>query len=69
VFAYLRALEGDELLVVANLSDDTARPHLPDGWEDAEIVISNLDEARRPGETWRAWEATVFRRRDAHPAG
>ena len=69
VFAYLRALEGDELLVVANLSDDTVRPHLPDGWGDAEIVISNLDEARRPGETWRAWEATVFRRRVAHPAG
>ena len=43
VYAFTRALEGDELLTVANLSGESVEVALPDGWEDAQVVISSGD--------------------------
>jgi oligo-1,6-glucosidase len=60
VYAYTRAYEGTELLVVANLSGEQATPDIDAGWADAELVLGNC--APGPGLTLAPWEARVYRR-------
>ena len=66
VFAFTRRLDREELLVIANVSGDSARAAVDtDGWRDAEVVITN-DDGVRPvdgGFELRPWEAFVLRRR------
>ena len=68
VYAFTRALEGDELLVVANLSGESVEVALPDGWDGAEVVISSGDSGASGmppahlGEL-APWQAWVRRRR------
>jgi oligo-1,6-glucosidase len=55
VYAFTRAHERTELLVLGNFSGD-AVPMPVAGWEDAEVVIGE------PGEMLRPWEGRVYRR-------
>jgi oligo-1,6-glucosidase len=60
VYAYTRALEGTELLVVVNVSGEPATADvIPDA---AELLLTNVQER---GQTpfLRPWEARVYRRR------
>jgi oligo-1,6-glucosidase len=60
IYAFTRRLDDTELLVLANLSGETADPGpLPD-WGDAEVLITNVSKGS-PG-TLQPWEATVLRR-------
>jgi oligo-1,6-glucosidase len=63
VYAFLRRGEGEELLVVANLSGEGVEVGLPGGWDGAEVVIASADPAD-PGMPpahlgvlgpWQAW--------------
>ena len=53
VYAYVRALDGVELLVLGNFSGDEAIVALP-GWEDAEALIG------APGLTLGPWEGKAL---------
>jgi len=55
VYAFTRALDGVELLVLGNFSGDEVIIDL-DGWHDAEPLIG------APGLTLGPWEGRVFRR-------
>src|SRR4051794_11645235 len=55
VYAYVRALDGVELLVLGNFSGDEVVVALP-GWEDAEPLIGS------PGLTLGPWEGRAYRR-------
>jgi oligo-1,6-glucosidase len=57
VYAYTRALDGVELLVVANLSRAPAAPDLS-GWAGAELLLANC----APGDGLQPWEARVYKR-------
>ena len=62
IFAYLRLGGTDELLVVANLSSQEAEGELPEPGTWDEVLLSNFLDPHRPGQAFRPWEATVFRR-------
>ena len=55
VYAYVRSLGGDELLVLGNFTGDEVVVALP-GWEDAQPVIGT------PGLTLGPWEGRAFLR-------
>ena len=55
VYAYVRSLDGVELLVLGNFSGDEVVLHL-EGWEDAEALIGS------PGLVLGPWEGKAFRR-------
>jgi oligo-1,6-glucosidase len=57
LYAYTRALDGVELLVVANLSGAAAAPDLS-GWAGAELLLTNCE----PGDGLQPWEARVYKR-------
>jgi oligo-1,6-glucosidase len=61
VYAFTRSHEGTELLVLANFSRDRVDVYL-DGWDDAELVLSNYPTSGAVG-ALRAWEACLFQRR------
>ena len=64
LFAYTRERDGRRLLVLANLSGETARydPAELDGWEGAAFVLGNLDDSAGRGVSGSVepWEALVF---------
>ncbi|MFE4468831.1 alpha-glucosidase [Leifsonia sp. NPDC056824] len=64
LFAYMRERDGRRLLVLANLSGETARydPAELDGWEGAALVLGNLDDSAGRGVSGSVepWEALVF---------
>jgi oligo-1,6-glucosidase len=74
VYAFTRAHAGVELLVAANFSDERVAAELDlDGWADADLLLSNLDDAggddvagAGSGAEWdgtlEPWEARVLRR-------
>jgi oligo-1,6-glucosidase len=62
VYAFTRAFEGTELLVVANLSGEPADVALPPGWDAAELLLANVAEPGRGG-ALAPWEARIHRRR------
>lgn len=57
LYAYRRELDGTVVLVVANLSDESAAWTLPGG-ESLELEFSNLDDPDRG--SLRPWEARVY---------
>jgi oligo-1,6-glucosidase len=66
VYAFTRAWQGTELLVVGNLSGSPASVELPDAreWVDAEVLVTNLEDGPPAG--WsgslQPWECLVLRR-------
>ena len=67
LYAFTRAHEGTELLVLANFSGD----ELPlddvddldlDGWKGSTLLLGNVEEPSGPTAPLRAWEARVLRR-------
>ena len=66
VYAFTRSYAGAELLVVANLSAEVARPDLPEPgvWVAVELVLRSGGETPEPldGLALGAWEARVYRR-------
>jgi oligo-1,6-glucosidase len=66
LYAFIRAHEDTELLVLANFSSEDLEltgDDIPDisGWEGAELVLGNLGDAE-PAATLRPWEARILRR-------
>ena len=62
VYAYTRAYEGTELLVLVNVSGEPASAAgIPDGWAEAELVLTNA--APPQGLDLGPWEARIYRRR------
>jgi oligo-1,6-glucosidase len=61
IFAFVRRLGDEELLVVANLSSDTRRPDAAPlaSWHDAEIVLANVDDAPGVDAELPPWTAVV----------
>jgi oligo-1,6-glucosidase len=59
VYAFSRAFEGTELLVLGNFSGERVPVELP-GWEGAELVLGNVAEPAWG--TLAPWEAQVYRR-------
>ncbi len=68
VYAFLRAHEGETLLVVANFSSEDAPAEVPDaeGWAGEELLLGNLEQGAAapagPGIVLAPWEARVYRR-------
>lgn len=66
IFAYLREFEGEQLLVVANLSSQWRTPSLPaevaDLWRGVAPVLVNLAGAPEVAAVLAPWEAKVFLR-------
>jgi oligo-1,6-glucosidase len=60
VYAFTRAHEGVELLVLGNFTGEDVTVDVPEGWEDAELLLGNLPPGRAG--VLRPWEATVHRR-------
>jgi oligo-1,6-glucosidase len=60
VYAFTRRLGDTELLVLGNFGDEPQRPAVPEGWDDAEIVLGepNPDEPLALG----PWEGRAVRR-------
>jgi oligo-1,6-glucosidase len=57
VYAYTRALEGEEWLILGNFSGDAVAPELP-GWEDAEVVLGDPGDGLALG----PWDGRVYKR-------
>jgi oligo-1,6-glucosidase len=60
IYAFTRRLEDVELLVVANFGREPAEAAI-EGWDGAEVVLSNVDDPSGPRRL-APWEATVYRR-------
>jgi hypothetical protein len=60
VYGFTRALAGDELLVLVNVSSDPATVDVRPGWEGAQLVLGTHPQPSVG--SLRPWEATVFRR-------
>ncbi|HWS32666.1 MAG TPA: alpha-glucosidase [Actinoplanes sp.] len=60
LYAFTRRLDHTELLVIGNFTGETVRAEI-DGWQDAELVLTNLPN---PPEnlTMGPWQAVVYRR-------
>ncbi|GAA0555312.1 alpha-glucosidase [Paractinoplanes ferrugineus] len=58
LYAFTRRLGGTELLVVGNFTGETVEAEI-DGWDGAELVLSNLPAK---GLTMAPWQAVVYRR-------
>lgn len=58
IFAYIRTLDQQRMLVVCNLSGRIAKMRMPDGFFEVELLISNcIDTFLQPVMTLRPWEA------------
>ncbi|MEU4157431.1 alpha,alpha-phosphotrehalase [Actinoplanes sp. NPDC026670] len=60
LYAFTRRLGSTELLVIGNFSGVEAHAGI-DGWDDAELVINNLDEPPKDL-TMAPWQVVVYRR-------
>ncbi|MDO9400750.1 MAG: alpha-glucosidase [Polaromonas sp.] len=70
VYAFTRALDDVELLVVVNLSGaDVAAPETSSGWTGAELVLGVRPDGAVPvpGERLAPWESQVWRRTRPRP--
>lgn len=66
IFAYIREYEGEELLVLCNFFGEATSCQIPEGWQDAELILGNYEE-RPDGMAdgrmrLKAYEARVYRR-------
>ena len=62
IYAYLRSLDGEEILVMCNFTGREARCSLPGGWERAQLLISNYDGRPQSEGVLRPFEAFALRR-------
>lgn len=65
VFAYTRRLADQELLLVANCgTEDMPEIDLPDGWDDAELLLGNYADGAgsRTPSSLRPWESRILLR-------
>jgi oligo-1,6-glucosidase len=60
LYAFTRRLGGTELLVIGNFSGVEAHAGI-DGWDGAELVLTNLDEPPKDL-TLAPWQAVIYRR-------
>lgn len=60
LFAYVRSIPGQELLVVCNFGDQQTEWELPGGWDERHCLLSNYLDA--PGKSLRPWEARMYLR-------
>jgi oligo-1,6-glucosidase len=60
LYAFTRRLDGTELLVIGNFSGVEAHAAI-DGWDGAELLLTNLDEPPKDL-TLAPWQAVVYRR-------
>ena len=64
IFAYTRTLNNEQLLVVCNYSNEAAAFTLPEAFEGAECLITNLQRTAISGDmTLRPYECFVLYRR------
>jgi oligo-1,6-glucosidase len=61
VYAFTRRLEDVELLVVVNVSGDSAAPEISSDWAGAELLLTNVEADPRTF-ALAPWEARVYRR-------
>jgi oligo-1,6-glucosidase len=61
VFAYIRRLDDDELLVIANLSSQAVEVSIPAGWDDSDVVVVSGALDGTPAGHLAPWEARVHR--------
>lgn len=61
LFVYERALEGQHLLVVCNFGGEPTPWNLPEGWQEARVLVENCPAA--PG-TLQPWEARILYKND-----
>jgi oligo-1,6-glucosidase len=71
VYAFTRALDGVELLVLGNFSGAAAPVPEAVEWADAELLVGNCAAPGTPAEhaTLKPWEARVYRRERLSPRG
>lgn len=66
IYAFTRAHEGVELLVLGNFSSDNVPVNLPDAalWASTELLLGNYNDVDTgsSGIVLRPWEARVYRR-------
>ncbi|MBU2662770.1 alpha-glucosidase [Actinoplanes bogorensis] len=61
LYAFTRALDGTELLVIGNFSGSSVRAELDDDWSGAELLLNNLPTA--PVDlTLEPWQAVIYKR-------
>lgn len=64
LYAFTRDGDGDQLLVVGNVSGEDLDVPLLSGWTEAEVVVANYPErAGAAGQVLGPWEVRVLRRR------
>lgn len=68
IFAYTRALEGEKLLAVCNLSGREAAFRLPKAFAGGELLLSDMDDtAPAPEMVLRPWEAFAIWKENKKP--
>lgn len=62
IYAYTRSLEGEQMLVLLNFSEDLAEFQVPDGWGSAEAVINNYTSLEKNGGviSLQPWQAVIL---------
>ena len=62
IYAYTRSLGEDQMLVLLNFSESTARMILPDGWSAAKAIINNYNTLENDGTTvsLKPWQAVIM---------
>mgnify|MGYP001852490160 CR=1 FL=1 len=60
LFVYRRSWQGEEVLVVCNFFGEETEFSLPEGWQDAQTLLSNYQESGHP---MRPWEAKILYRK------
>lgn len=58
LFAYVRSIPEQQLLVVCNFGDQKTEWELPKGWDERYCLLSNYLDA--PGKSLRPWEARMY---------
>ena len=58
VFAFRRALGGERLLVVANMSGSTVRFAVPDDFSEGEVLVGTLSETLTPWQSFVLYAST-----------
>ena len=62
LFVYRRSWQGEEVLVVCNFFGEETEFSLPEGWQDAQTLLSNYPK-QESGHPMRPWEAKILYRK------
>ncbi|UVJ38633.1 alpha-glucosidase [Arthrobacter sp. CJ23] len=60
VYAYTRAYQNDQLLVLSNLSGQNQQVVVGTEWKDATLILGNYQEASNATKELRPWETRVY---------